>query len=80
MTTDDNPARALIAHFGDIRRTALAMGLSREQVRRWGIHGIPLERAIHVEQASKGVVSAEQVLAYQRALARLAQQCPAAAA
>ena len=55
-------AQRLVAHFGGRQQTAEALGVTRETVRLWLLRGIPLERAVEVEQGCRGVITAEQIL------------------
>ena len=63
----ENPARALVVHFGSPAAAALARNLGREQLRRWCLHGVPLERALDVEAKTHGAITAEAIVAYARA-------------
>jgi DNA-binding transcriptional regulator YdaS (Cro superfamily) len=55
-------AERLVAHYGGRKQTAEALGVTRETVRLWLSGGIPLERAVEVEQVCRGVITAEQIL------------------
>lgn len=56
------PAQKLVEHYKTRGRTADALGVTRETIRLWLNHGIPLERALYVEKKSRGVVTAQEVL------------------
>lgn len=54
--------KRLVKHYGGRSRTAKAMGVTTEAIRLWLRDGISLNRSIHVERRSKGVVTAEEIL------------------
>ena len=55
-------AEVLVKHYGGRQETADALDVTRETIRLWLRDGIPLERAIDIERASKGLVTAERIL------------------
>ena len=55
-------ADKLVDHFKGKREAADALGIHEETLRLWLRDGIPLAKAIEVEQKSKRVVTAEQIL------------------
>lgn len=64
-----NPALRLVACFGDKARVAEHFKVSREAVRLWLKNGIPPDRALEAEDATRGSafeISAIDVLEYAR--------------
>lgn len=55
-------AEKLVTHYGGRAQAAAAINVNKETIRLWLRDGIPLERALDVEEKSKGVVKAEEVL------------------
>lgn len=65
--TNENPlVRRLIDHFGGRSKTARALGRTGEAMRLWMRDGIPMSQALDVERKSKGLVTADDVLAETR--------------
>lgn len=60
----------LISHFGSKQETASAFNIGMEALRLWGIRGVPLFRALDIERATGGAVSADDVLLEARAQGR----------
>lgn len=70
-----NPAERLIEGFGGRGPVADRFGISREAVRLWLLNGIPADKALDVEEATKRTkfpISAIEVLRYARQLRKAA--------
>ena len=63
--------RRLVEHFGGRKEAEKAMDVNRETMRLWLLRGIPLERALDVEQKTDGVIPAEAVVDEARSLAEM---------
>jgi len=65
-----NPAVRLVKRFGDSNaEVAKHFNITREAVRLWVKNGIPPDRALEVEEATRGTefsISATEVLHYAR--------------
>jgi DNA-binding transcriptional regulator YdaS (Cro superfamily) len=62
-----NPASKLIGRFGSRATVAAHFGISPEAVRLWLKNGIPPERALDAEEATRGTehtITAMEVLLY----------------
>lgn len=62
-------AETLVKHFGDKDETCRALDINPETLRLWLRDGIPLGKALYVEQKSEGAVRAEEVVSEARAAA-----------
>ena len=56
----------LIAHFGDRHALAKAFDMTTEGIRLWGKDGIPLSRALDIEEATGGAIKAEEIISEAR--------------
>lgn len=68
-TSIENPAVRLVGRFGDKAGVAEHFGISREAVRLWIKNGIPADRALEAEDATRGTefeITATEVLQYAR--------------
>lgn len=63
----------LIGHFGTLTDTAKALNVTPSVVDNWRVRGIPRGRALDIEEATGGAITARDVLA-----ARAPQQQAAA--
>lgn len=66
---DINPAERLVEGLGGRASTASAFGVTAEAVRLWLKNGIPADRALDVEEATRGkpfAITATEVLHYAR--------------
>ncbi len=64
-----NPAAKLVERFGSNAEVAKHFGITREAVRLWLKNGIPPDRALEIEDATRGTkhaISATEVLHYAR--------------
>lgn len=64
-----NPAAKLVERFGSNVEVAKHFGITREAVRLWLKNGIPPDRALEVEDATRGTehaISATDVLQFAR--------------
>lgn len=64
-----NPAARLVDGLGGRANTASLFGISVEAVRLWLKNGIPADRALDVEEATRGTpfsITATEVLQYAR--------------
>jgi hypothetical protein len=65
---NENPAERLVTGLGGRTAVRIKFGLkSNETVRLWLKHGIPAERALEVEEVTRGTdyaITATQVLEY----------------
>lgn len=61
-----NPALKVIDYMGGRSSVASAFGISREAVRLWVKNGIPADRALAIEEATRGRVKARDVLVFAR--------------
>jgi DNA-binding transcriptional regulator YdaS (Cro superfamily) len=52
----------LIAHFGGRQPAADGLDLTTESLRLWRKKGIPLSRALDIEKATDGAITAEEVI------------------
>ena len=68
--------KKLIKHYGGKREVAQALHIHEETFRLWVRDGIPLGKAIDVEQKSEGTVTAEQILVEAKKSKRLARRNP----
>lgn len=62
-----NPAERLVAYFGSNTAVADHFGISREAVRLWVKNFIPPDRALEVEETTRGTVyaiKATEILQY----------------
>ena len=57
-----DPIQRLIKHLGSNAEVARRFEISREAVRQWYERGIPTDRALDIEQMTKGEVTAMQIL------------------
>lgn len=57
-----DPALKLVEHFGSNAEVARHFEITREAVRQWLEKGIPSDRALEVEEATDGEVTAMEVL------------------
>lgn len=55
-------AKRLVEHFNGRKEAAEGMKVSAETIRLWLRDGIPLERAVDVENATGGIISGEDIL------------------
>lgn len=65
-----NPAEKLVEGLGGRAATAARFGISREAIRLWLKNGIPADRALDVEEATRGTefaISTTDVLQFTRA-------------
>ena len=62
-------AEKLVRHYGDKRAAAQKLGIHEETLRLWLRDGIPLAKAIGVEERCGGVVTAERILREAKAAA-----------
>lgn len=62
-----NITERLISHFKSKTLTAEAFGIGREALRLWRTNGIPLSRALDVENVMLGEITAEEVIHEARA-------------
>ncbi|HTD91154.1 MAG TPA: Cro/CI family transcriptional regulator [Burkholderiales bacterium] len=53
----------LVEHFGNKEATIKCLGINRETWRLWVRDGVPLGKALFVEQMTAGKVAAEDVIA-----------------
>lgn len=72
MAAMDTCAERLVTKYGGRKELADAWGMNRETVRLWLRDGIPLEKALFVEQKSQGFITAEDVVREARAAAMAA--------
>lgn len=79
MVKENELAKRLVDHFGGRPEAAAAMKVSTETVRLWLIRGLPLEKAVEIEEQSKAVVTGEEILAEKKREARLARRSRATA-
>lgn len=66
---ETNPAVRLVEGLGGRSAAAKRFEVSSEAVRLWLLHGIPADRALEVEEATKGTdfaIDATEVLQYAR--------------
>lgn len=61
-----NPTLKLVERFGDRRKVANRFRVTTEAVRLWLKNGIPPERALEVQDATSGEVTADEILQYAR--------------
>lgn len=53
--------REVIAYFGNQNRTAIALDISREAVRKWVARGaVPKLRQYQIEKVTKGALKADE--------------------
>ena len=62
MDTQNPVAKRLVDQYGGRQETADALGVTRETIRLWLIRGIPLEKALDVENRTGGVITGEEIL------------------
>ena len=68
MTFDD-----LVVEFGTVAKAASALGFTRQTIYDWRSRGIPAERQLEVQKATKGKLKADkQIVAKYRELLRAA--------
>lgn len=62
-------AEKLIEHFGSKDAAIAALEINPETLRLWLRDGIPLARALFVEQKTSGAIKAEEILSEARKVA-----------
>jgi hypothetical protein len=64
-------ARKLVDHFGGRKEAEKGMNVNRETLRLWLLaeRGIPLERALDVEEKTGGAIAADEVVDEARRIA-----------
>jgi DNA-binding transcriptional regulator YdaS (Cro superfamily) len=67
-----NPALKLVKKFGSNGKVGLKFGITREAVRQWTEKCIPPDRALEVEEATGGDISALEVLRFAKQTSRAA--------
>jgi hypothetical protein len=68
-TAEANPAERLVKGLGGRGEVAAKFRVSREAVRLWEEKGIPTDRALDVEEQTRGTeyeITAREVLEFQR--------------
>jgi DNA-binding transcriptional regulator YdaS (Cro superfamily) len=61
-----NPAERLRQRFGSNADIASQFNVTREAVRLWMKHGIPETRALEIEEATRGYITANEILRFAR--------------
>ncbi len=64
-----NTTDKLIKHFGGKDEAIAGLGINPETWRLWVVRGVPVGKALFVEEKTNGVVKGESVLADARAAA-----------
>lgn len=65
----ENPAERLVKGLGGRTAVAARFGVTNEAVRLWLRDGLPAQRALDIEEATKGTefaISATEILQYDR--------------
>lgn len=55
-------ADKLVEHFGGAKETIEALDINRETLRLWLRDGIPLTRALHIEEVTRNAITADEIL------------------
>lgn len=58
----ESPFKKLIRTYKTKSAVARVMGMTRQSMDFWQKNGIPLEKSIHVEIKSGGIVTAEEIV------------------
>lgn len=62
-----SPQQRLYAYYGGSKKTAAdKLDVSQETIRLWLRDGIPLHRALFVEEKTEGFVTADEILKWAR--------------
>jgi DNA-binding transcriptional regulator YdaS (Cro superfamily) len=56
------PPEKLLLMYGTKSKAAKALGVTYETIRLWCIEGIPVGAALRVERATRGEITAEQIV------------------